>query len=256
MLNDEELRIEDLVRKGLIKPLDRKFFMRGVLDSAEEALKATNKRLQESDRSELRDAIRRYNEDVKFKAFRCSRCGFRIQNATKYVVPSAVSCPQCGHPIRIPATPITSKQLAPTVVKYDVAAERGFDTSHFKFGRGRDDLVEEEYQGNAGFKTLSERAKMFHSISDDDWDALTEEEKLDYIARLPPEKPHGESNKDEDCPDCDDDEQTTDEDPTEDETSESDEDADEIIETTEDELDPDEVMAKYRRTIKDKDYPY
>ena len=58
--------------------------------------------------------------------------------------------------------------------------------------------MEEEYQGNASTTTLSDRAKKFHSISDDDWLALTEEEKQGYIGKLPPEKPvEGETNKDE-----------------------------------------------------------
>lgn len=96
----------------------------------------------------------------------------------------------------------------------------------------KDDLVEEEYQGNASNITESERAKKFHNISDDDWLALTDEEKRGYIGKLPPVKPkEGETNKDEgdegesdegeaedgdaedakdsqedDCPDCDDDE--------------------------------------------------
>ena len=158
-----------------------------------------------------------------------------------------------------------------------------------------DDLVEEEYQGNASNTTLSERAKKFHNISDDDWLALTEEEKTGYIGKLPPEKPkEGETNKDEedeadagprteaeraqahfslseedwaalsdeekqayidklpkkgsggeddeDCTDCD-----------EDESEE-----DEVVEDEKDEnpLNPDEVLEKYRRTTKDKDYPY
>lgn len=62
-----------------------------------------------------------------------------------------------------------------------------------------DDLVEEEYQGNASNITESERAKKFHNISDDDWLALTDEEKRGYIGKLPPVKPkEGETNKDED----------------------------------------------------------
>jgi hypothetical protein len=64
---------------------------------------------------------------------------------------------------------------------------------------GKDDLVEEEYQGNASNITESERAKKFHNISDDDWLALTDEEKTGYIGKLPPVKPkEGETNKDED----------------------------------------------------------
>ena len=62
---------------------------------------------------------------------------------------------------------------------------------------GLDDLVEEEYQGNAAWITLSTRAKKFFSISDEDWAGLTEEEKLGYIAKLPPEKEvEGKTNKD------------------------------------------------------------
>lgn len=52
----------------------------------------------------------------------------------------------------------------------------------------RDDLVEEEYQGNAGYITLSKRARLFHSISLVEWNALTETEKLKRIFELPPEK--------------------------------------------------------------------
>jgi len=72
-----------------------------------------------------------------------------------------------------------------------------------------DDLVEEEYQGNREL-TLSQRAKMFHSISDEEWEALTDEEKQGYIDKLPPEDPtERETNKDEeDCEDCEDDEET------------------------------------------------
>ncbi len=33
-------------------------------------------------------------------------------------------------------------------------------------------------------------------------------------------------------------------------------DVEEILETTEDELDPDEVLRKYRQTLNDKDYPF
>ena len=60
-----------------------------------------------------------------------------------------------------------------------------------------DNLVEEEYQGNATNETLSQRAKMFFSISDDEWLALSEEEKNGYIGKLPPAKPvEGATNKD------------------------------------------------------------
>lgn len=64
-----------------------------------------------------------------------------------------------------------------------------------------DDLVEEEYQGNATYETLSERAKMHFSVSDEEWDALSEEEKDDYISRLPPEKKRagGEEMSTRDC---------------------------------------------------------
>jgi len=69
----------------------------------------------------------------------------------------------------------------------------------------KDDLVEEEYQGNLTNMTASERAKRFHNINDDEWLALTEAEKEDYIGKLPPEKKkEGETNKDGDCEDCDD----------------------------------------------------
>ena len=51
-----------------------------------------------------------------------------------------------------------------------------------------DDLVEEEYQGNSSNTTLSERAKKFFNLSDDQWNELTEDEKKDYISKLPPEK--------------------------------------------------------------------
>ena len=51
-----------------------------------------------------------------------------------------------------------------------------------------DDLVEEEYQGNATNTTLSERAKKFFNLSDEQWNELTEAEKEDRISRLPPEK--------------------------------------------------------------------
>lgn len=137
-------------------------------------------------------------------------------------------------------------------------------------GLVKDDLVEEEYQGNTAHMTLSERAKRFHSISDDDWAALTETEKEDYINKLPPEKPEdGETNKDEedaddgedseDCEDCDEDdtdavddvEDVVDEGAETTDLNESD--VDEVEKG--DKLDPDEVLAKYRRTVKDKDYP-
>lgn len=122
-----------------------------------------------------------------------------------------------------------------------------------------DDLVEEEYQGNASSITLSERAKKFFNISDDDWLALTDEEKTGYIGKLPPVKPkEGETNKDEDdqekseedasdeveedCLDCDDEEEEEPEVEDEEEEKKA--------------LNPDEVLEKYRRTTKDKDYPY
>lgn len=73
-----------------------------------------------------------------------------------------------------------------------------------------DDLVEEEYQGNAENITESMRARAFFTIGDKEWDALSEEEKLDYISRLPPKKVRagGEElsdrdSTDEDCEDCD-----------------------------------------------------
>jgi len=58
-----------------------------------------------------------------------------------------------------------------------------------------DDLVEEEYQGNVTPITESERAKRYFNISDEDWDALTEGEKEDYISRLPPLKKGPEEGK-------------------------------------------------------------
>jgi hypothetical protein len=77
-----------------------------------------------------------------------------------------------------------------------------------------DHIVEEEHEGNLTNVTLSERAKRYFNISEDDWLALTETEKEDYISRLPPEKPmEGQTNKDEEaadgesgeCEDCDED---------------------------------------------------
>jgi len=64
-----------------------------------------------------------------------------------------------------------------------------------------DDLVEEEYQGNATYETLSERAQMYFNISPDEWTRLSEEEKDDYISRLPPEKKRagGEEMSERDC---------------------------------------------------------
>ena len=143
-----------------------------------------------------------------------------------------------------------------------------------KAGLVADDLVEEEYQGNVAHMTLSKRAQMFFSISEDEWAGLSEEEKEDYISRLPPEKQvEGTTNKDEseeDCPDCEKEEGDEEECPegqvwneehtecikADEEDDIEDDDTTEILETTEDELDPAEVIAKYRRTLKDKDYPY
>jgi len=64
-----------------------------------------------------------------------------------------------------------------------------------------DDLVEEEYQGNVEFITLSRRAQMYFTISEKEWDGLSEEEKNDYISRLPPEKElaGGEKISERDC---------------------------------------------------------
>ena len=52
--------------------------------------------------------------------------------------------------------------------------------------KGKDDLVEEEYQGNATPRTEAERAKAHFNISEEEWEALTEEEKQEYIDKLPP----------------------------------------------------------------------
>jgi hypothetical protein len=66
---------------------------------------------------------------------------------------------------------------------------------------GTDDLVEEEYQGNAESITESQRAMLFFNIPQDMWDALSEMEKEDYIGRLPPKKTRagGEELSDRDC---------------------------------------------------------
>ena len=55
----------------------------------------------------------------------------------------------------------------------------------FRFGKGaKDDLVSEEYQGNVEQMTPSKRARLFFSISESEWDLLSEVEKLDYIERM------------------------------------------------------------------------
>lgn len=66
---------------------------------------------------------------------------------------------------------------------------------------GLDDLVEEEQQGNAELETEAERAKKFFNISEDDWLALSDEDKEDYISRLPPKKKRagGEEMSEKDC---------------------------------------------------------
>ena len=75
-----------------------------------------------------------------------------------------------------------------------------------------DDLVEEEYQGNAAPMTKSKRAQMHFSIPEEIWEGLSEEEKDDYISRLPPEKERAggeemsDRDNDDDCVDCDDEE--------------------------------------------------
>jgi len=56
------------------------------------------------------------------------------------------------------------------------------------YQRGLDNLVEEEFQGQAGSMTEAERARRFHSISLEEWNALSEKEKNEYIANLPPKK--------------------------------------------------------------------
>ena len=64
-----------------------------------------------------------------------------------------------------------------------------------------DNLVEEEYQGNATYETRSEKARQHFSISAEEWILLSEEEKDDYISRLPPEKKRagGEEMSEKDC---------------------------------------------------------
>lgn len=68
-------------------------------------------------------------------------------------------------------------------------------------GLVKDDLVEEEFQGNAESITESQRAMLFFNIPQDTWDALSEMEKEDYIGRLPPKKTRagGEELSDRDC---------------------------------------------------------
>ena len=58
----------------------------------------------------------------------------------------------------------------------------------FKFGYGRDDLVEAEHQGNVEQMTPSKRARLFFSISESEWALLSEEEKLNYISRMEAKK--------------------------------------------------------------------
>jgi hypothetical protein len=82
-----------------------------------------------------------------------------------------------------------SPDINPGVISTDMSRFEAARARHKAAKRkGKDDLVEEEYQGNAGYITLSERAKRFHNISDPDWNALTEKEKLGYIFKLPPGK--------------------------------------------------------------------
>lgn len=59
----------------------------------------------------------------------------------------------------------------------------------YKFNKkAKDDLVSEEYQGNASVETLSYRARMYFAISDAEWALLSEEEKDGYKRRLPGQK--------------------------------------------------------------------
>ena len=113
-------------------------------------------------------------------------------------------------------------------------------------GLTKDDLVEEEYQGNVTM-TKSKRAQMFFSIPEDEWAGLSEEEKDDYIRRLPPEKTKagGEEMSDRDCEDCDEEEEA--------ETDAPDEvaDEDEIVEEEVDEKPPREVLKEFNQTMED-----
>ena len=123
---------------------------------------------------------------------------------------------------------------------------------------GLDDLVEEEYQGNASNETLSERARRFHSISVEEWDLLSDEEKTKYIESLPVEKTRAggeemssrDSEVDEECDDCgDDDEEEVVDEVVEEEVVEEDEEPEEIeLPSTEDILrDVDRVWNDTRR---------
>jgi hypothetical protein len=64
-----------------------------------------------------------------------------------------------------------------------------------------DDLVEEEYQGNAELESEAERAMKFFNINEEVWTALSDEDKEDYISRLPPKKKRagGEEMSAKDC---------------------------------------------------------
>jgi hypothetical protein len=118
----------------------------------------------------------------------------------------------------------------------------------------QDDLVEEEYQGNAENMTESTRAQMHFTISKEDWEALSEDEKNDYISRLPPKKTRAggeelsDRDSDEDCEDCDEEEE--DEESEEDVEEQAEEDAEIELPSTDQHIkDTEKILADLDRLV-------
>ena len=125
-----------------------------------------------------------------------------------------------------------------------------------------EDTKGKEIEEDAGPRTEAERAKAHFELSDETWDALSEEEKQEYIDKLPPRGSATESvdddaeldeiplddtsaEEDEDCLDCDENKQ--------DEASMED-----IIveEEPKAEIDVKELLKRSRKAIKKMTHPF
>jgi predicted Zn-ribbon and HTH transcriptional regulator len=104
---------------------------------------------------------------------KCQNCGHDYRSRLR-----SSKCPECGQWN-------TAKPKAELPNDWEPVILNPQNVPAFLVG---DNLVEEEYQGNVTNETLSKRARLYFSIGDLEWEALSEEEKEDYISRLPGQK--------------------------------------------------------------------